>query len=225
MSHVQFRIKLANKCSPSRAGIDLTSSETSPQLPSDAHLHDCHFVSKIVPRSSGKPSQHECIVCTHKTQSGRNTQHTIVNNVKQCYVQCHALNYIILIQIKQDTCDISKCSQELALILLCLHLLHDSLQMHAPMSIISLAKQHLVQVESHNNMNVLSVVIRNKMVEIPQHTIVNNVKQFYNNKYTYNYTCTCIIYVYTVVPQASAHLYASALPHNFVLKEKCQFPM
>ena len=82
MSHVQFRIKLANKCSPSRAGIDLTSSETSPQLPSDAHLHDCHFVSKIVPRSSGKPSQHECIVCTHKTQSGRNTQHTIVNNVK-----------------------------------------------------------------------------------------------------------------------------------------------
>ena len=30
---------------------------------------------------------------------------------------------------------------------------------------------------------------------------------------------------YTVVPQASAHLYVSAHPHIFVLKGKCQFPV
>ena len=39
-----------------------------------------------------------------------------------------------------------------------------------------LGKYHLVQVESHHSMNVMSVVIRNKMVERPQHTIINKEK-------------------------------------------------
>ena len=39
------------------------------------------------------------------------------------------------------------------------------LQMHASMSVISLANYHLIQVESHHSMNVLSAVIRNKMVK------------------------------------------------------------
>ena len=56
----------------------------------------------------------------------------------------------------------NKCSPELALILLYLHLLHNSLQMHTSTSVIFLAKYHLVQVESHHNMNILSVVIRNR---------------------------------------------------------------
>ena len=66
MSLVQFR--KASKQMLTRAGIDLTLSASSPQLPPDAHLHKCHFLSKIPPRSSGKPSQYEYIVCSHKKQ-------------------------------------------------------------------------------------------------------------------------------------------------------------
>ena len=81
MSHVQFRIKLATQIL-TKAGIDLTSFETYPQLPPDARLHERHLFGKIPPRSSGEPSQHECIVCSYKEQNGRKTTNTIVNNVK-----------------------------------------------------------------------------------------------------------------------------------------------
>ena len=66
-----------------RASIDHTSSVSSPRLAPDACLHECHFLSKIPPHSSGKPSQHECIVCSHKKQNGRNTT---TYHCKQCKV-------------------------------------------------------------------------------------------------------------------------------------------
>ena len=82
MSHVQFWIKLATQML-TRACIDLTSSASSQQLPPDAHFHECHFLGKIRPRSSGKPLQHECIVCSYKKQNGRNTT---THHCKQCKV-------------------------------------------------------------------------------------------------------------------------------------------
>ena len=94
ISHVQFQINLATQML-TRASIDLTSSATYPLVPPDAHLHECHFLDKIPPRSSGKPSQHECIVCSHKKQNGRKTttyhckQCKVVLCVVPCFELCH----------------------------------------------------------------------------------------------------------------------------------------
>ena len=82
MSHVKFQIKLATQMF-TRASIDHTSSASFPQLPQDACLHDHHFLGKIPPCLSGKPSQHECIVCSHKKQNSRKTT---IYHCKQCKV-------------------------------------------------------------------------------------------------------------------------------------------
>ena len=92
MSHVQFQIKLATQML-TRAGIYHTSSASSPRLAPDACLHDHHFLGKIPPHSSGKPSQHECIVCSHKKQNGRKTTtyHCKQCKVALCVVPCFKL--------------------------------------------------------------------------------------------------------------------------------------
>ena len=92
MSHVQFRIKLATQML-TRAGIDLTSTVSSPRLPPHARLHERHFLAKLPPRSSGKPSQYECIVCSHKKHNGRKTTtyHCKQCKVALCVVPCFEL--------------------------------------------------------------------------------------------------------------------------------------
>lgn len=56
MSPFQFRIKLANKYLQLRADVNVSSSTSSPHLPSDTHLYKCHFLGKIPPCLSRKPS-------------------------------------------------------------------------------------------------------------------------------------------------------------------------
>ena len=95
MSHVQFWINLT------RASIDLTLSASFPWLPPDACLHEHHFLDKIPPCSSKKPSQHECIVCSYKKQNGRKTT---TYHCKQCKVALCVVYIFVLIKDVNSSC-------------------------------------------------------------------------------------------------------------------------
>ena len=85
MSHVQFRIKLATELL-TRSGIVLNSSCSGSHdipLPPNARLQERHFIEKIPQRPNGKPSQHECVVCSFKKGNGRKTS---TYQCKQCMV-------------------------------------------------------------------------------------------------------------------------------------------
>ena len=79
LDHKQFRIELAKQL------LGNADSHTDPPnhfnvLPPPAQLTERHFLEKVQPCTSGRPSQHACVVCSNKKGRGRKTTY----QCKQC---------------------------------------------------------------------------------------------------------------------------------------------
>ena len=76
-----------------RASIDLTSSASSPQLPPDACLHECHFLGKIPSRSNGNHHHMNILSVVIRNKMVERPQHTIAKacKVALCVMPCFEL--------------------------------------------------------------------------------------------------------------------------------------
>ena len=96
-----------------RASIDLISSASSPRLPPDACLLECHFLGKTPSRSSGNHHHTNLLSVVKRNKMIERPQHTIgkKSKVVLCVMPCFELYHTIYIYIYNSQWFIMVCQK------------------------------------------------------------------------------------------------------------------
>ena len=94
LTHKMFRVELAKEMLL-YAGLDTQAIPRTPSLPLSSRLTERHFLEKIPPTKSGKPTQQDCSVCSKRKEGQRVTTTFRCKQCQKalCVVPCFELHH------------------------------------------------------------------------------------------------------------------------------------